>query len=406
MTLLRLTGLVPLLALLWPHHPPETVMIVAGDVEGYVSPCGCVKPMKGGLRRLATAVKQFGGADPSTLTLYNGSLAGALGRQGELKAETVAEALGLMGVDAINLSANDARFGRGVIEAIHRLSGERLLASGLAPAESRWRSSARMAGWNVYGVSAQPDRLALLAEGEIARPILGASRTVVLWDGDEASARSFVKAANPAPSLVVFSRRGQPTATPLREGATQLVSPGEKGKQIVVLRWRGSELVATNVVDLGPEWKDDPAVSSAYKAYLARVTNEKLLDRIPRRASDPYIGTEACRSCHTEEYDIWKKSEHAGALATLEEDGHDRDPDCTSCHVVGLDKVTGFVSRAATPDLANVGCESCHGPGKEHALDPIIKKLPKLDVKSCMPCHNTEHSPGFEFETYWKRIQH
>ncbi len=405
MILLRALGLLPLAALLWPHPPAESTMIVVGDIAGYVSPCGCVKPMKGGLRRLATAARQMGSADPATLALYNGALAGPIGRQGEMKAETVAETLALIGVDAVNFSAHDAQFGPGVREAIQRLSGGKLVASGFAPEEGAWQTKVVNSGWTVFGLSAQRDRIASLTGLDPTDPKWAAGQQVALWDGDEASARRLAR-ENPSLKLIVFSRLGQPTAQPLMEGTVRLVSPGEKGKQFLVLKWSGGNLKQTNVVELGPEWEDDGPATAAYHSYLARVTQERLIDRIPRRASDPYIGSKACQSCHTEAYDIWQKSAHGDALATLEKDGHDRDPDCTGCHVVGLDKVSGFVSRAKTPDLANVGCESCHGPGKDHSLDPVERKMVKVDEKSCMPCHNSEHSPGFNFAEYWKKIQH
>ncbi|HSI73617.1 MAG TPA: multiheme c-type cytochrome, partial [Fimbriimonas sp.] len=98
-------------------------------------------------------------------------------------------------------------------------------------------------------------------------------------------------------------------------------------------------------------------------------------------------------------------SAHAHALLTLEKEGHPRDPDCVSCHVVGLQFSTGFKSRQKTPQLANIGCESCHGAGAKHAAKPSLK-LRKLTEQACLPCHTTENSPHFDFKTYWKKIRH
>ncbi|HYE75402.1 MAG TPA: multiheme c-type cytochrome, partial [Blastocatellia bacterium] len=73
---------------------------------------------------------------------------------------------------------------------------------------------------------------------------------------------------------------------------------------------------------------------------------------------------------------------------------------------VGFQK-QGFVNIKATPQFANVQCESCHGPGAEHA------KLPKRGEyktpaapQSCMVCHDRENSPDFVFEKYWPVVAH
>ncbi|MBC8065424.1 MAG: cytochrome c family protein, partial [Chlorobia bacterium] len=113
-----------------------------------------------------------------------------------------------------------------------------------------------------------------------------------------------------------------------------------------------------------------------------------------------------CGKCHTESEKVWKKSKHAVALKTLEREGHDRDPDCVECHVVGLASIYGFTSRKATPGLTDVGCESCHGPGAKHSLTPKEVPMGKVGQESCMPCHKSENSPHFDFAKYWAKIAH
>ena len=110
--------------------------------------------------------------------------------------------------------------------------------------------------------------------------------------------------------------------------------------------------------------------------------------------------------CHQAESKVWRESKHASALKTLQSDGHDKDPDCVGCHVVGLDKVKGFESREKTPTLADVGCESCHGAGRIHAMRPRKNNAPIASVEVCTTCHNPQHSPEFDFEKYWANIAH
>ena len=59
----------------------------------------------------------------------------------------------------------------------------------------------------------------------------------------------------------------------------------------------------------------------------------------------------------------------------------------------------GFVSEEETPQLQNLGCESCHGPGSLHADsgDPedIVGELTAAD---CEQCHNAERVDNFKFK--------
>jgi hypothetical protein len=110
--------------------------------------------------------------------------------------------------------------------------------------------------------------------------------------------------------------------------------------------------------------------------------------------------------CHAEDYRIWQRTAHAKAMQTLIDEKHDKDPECVVCHVVGLEFEGGFQSMQKTPTLKDVGCESCHGPARKHVQDPENHRLGKAGEKSCMSCHVPAHSPGFDFETYWKKIEH
>lgn len=402
---------------LWPSDPAEEswTIIVGGDTAGYLSPCGCTKPMSGGIRRRASAVAAI--RDERTLIVENDGLIAGTDRQDELKAETLAEAFRAMEVDAINLGYAEARFGIGLVSSLVRLSGGKVVCStladpaklGLAPfaakgpflvggASTRSKSIAEALGARDRGVDEACKQLVAEARADGRLPVL-------LFEGGRAEAVALAE-RHPDLFLVVYRSSSTPPQEPERVGATTLATPGEKGKQFVVLRARGRSLGTYAIVRLGPEYEDDPVVSRLYRNYLARVAEEDLLARRPRAETAPYAGSKACAPCHADSYRIWKETRHAGALATLERDGHDRDPECVGCHVVGLESLAGFVSRQKTPDLSDVGCESCHGPGARHASDPERYPMGKVGEKSCLPCHEPNHSPNFDFSTYWPKIAH
>jgi peroxiredoxin len=117
-----------------------------------------------------------------------------------------------------------------------------------------------------------------------------------------------------------------------------------------------------------------------------------------------YSGSEACEICHESEHETWLFTKHARAFDTLVKHGDSTDPECVSCHVVGYGEPGGFIRTSDTPQLENVGCEACHGPGGTHLSDEPVEE-PDYE-KICVRCHNPEHSLGFDFATFLPRISH
>lgn len=119
--------------------------------------------------------------------------------------------------------------------------------------------------------------------------------------------------------------------------------------------------------------------------------------------ADTYVGASACTTCHTQEHTDWAATEHAHALASLEAIGAGTVASCLPCHTTGYGQ-GGFVSRAATPGLADVQCEMCHGPASAHVADPFNVKPPKsLAAEICGACHTTHQHPTFE---EWQSTAH
>ena len=172
-------------------------------------------------------------------------------------------------------------------------------------------------------------------------------------------------------------------------------------------------------------FEDAPELAETFRNYDAAV--KKLffrnLDRIEKqRRESPFVGNGVCASCHAEIVASWQKSRHAHAFATLEKKGKHFDPECLTCHVVGLkpweapenasatdrkfEGGTGFLSLQITPHLKNVQCENCHGPARAHLENSKIKPANKDPKIICVSCHQGSHSPVFDFETYWPKIKH
>lgn len=394
---------------------PEVVLL-GGDALGMLAPCGCTEPMSGGIRRRATAIRQLW-AQGRTTFLENGGLVAHPGRQSELKAETLAQTLGALGVSAINLGASDAALGSGELLAIDRLSGHKVISGSLSPSPTNPIARQIEHGpFLIGGVTFEGRRVgSILREtpvevGAAVTDLIdraAASRLapILMLQGNRLQAIQLARDF-PALRLIEYRSAGSPPQEIEWVGDTALATPADQEKHVVRLEFSNGKFSGYSAIDLSPVYKDDAAARRFYRAYLARVGAEKLLEAVPRRATERFAGTRVCGNCHEQASLVWKGSKHAHALGDLEKEGHDRDPDCVGCHVVGLESKYGYLSRRSTPKFANVGCESCHGPGLRHALDPKRVRLGLAGEKSCSPCHDLEHSPGFNFATFWPRIRH
>lgn len=147
-----------------------------------------------------------------------------------------------------------------------------------------------------------------------------------------------------------------------------------------------------------------------------------------------YVGSTTCKPCHTPQFVTWEKTTMAKAFevlrpgervdakldADLDPDAdYTTDPECLRCHTVGYGEPTGFTSIEETPDLAGVGCETCHGAGsgyvpdnvmgnnnKSHSFAEVFSKglIYPVSEESCRRCHNEESpfnedlDPDYELE--------
>lgn len=122
---------------------------------------------------------------------------------------------------------------------------------------------------------------------------------------------------------------------------------------------------------------------------------------LPAHAAS-YVGSEACKDCHAGEYErfmkhskkarSWQSVSRMAPKLTAEELAG-----CFACHTTGYGK-GGFVSHDATPHLSDVGCESCHGPGGDHAASGDASSIAKPDMKTCERCHDESRVRSFGYK--------
>ena len=133
-------------------------------------------------------------------------------------------------------------------------------------------------------------------------------------------------------------------------------------------------------------------------------TSEKRLEQLKTTS---FAGAQVCVSCHPAASNVYLNSKHAKAMETLKIKSKSEDPECVACHSLGASEPGGFVSMEKSPQFANVQCENCHGPRLAHSKDPGPSSEPeRLSANMCISCHNRQHSPKFNFQSYWPRIHH
>ncbi|GAB6037025.1 cytochrome c family protein [Fundidesulfovibrio butyratiphilus] len=117
-----------------------------------------------------------------------------------------------------------------------------------------------------------------------------------------------------------------------------------------------------------------------------------------------YVGSARCAECHEEQYkNFTKYSKKANSWETLSlmlpKLTSEEVKQCYKCHTTGYGQQGGFVSRQETPDMAQVGCETCHSPGSEHCdtgeKSSIVRRPSE---KVCTECHNSQRVESFRFK--------
>lgn len=393
--------------------------------------------MQGGLPRRATYLTAQG-AGKTALRVDNGDLTEAGGRQDELKAETLLRFFNTFHYSAVNLGEKDYALGLSHLLYLRALAEVPLLSANVV---FRGTGQPLFAAYTLADleVAGQPLKAALigvLAEqfapelemtvpelevqpvadvlerlgGELPRQ---ADLFVLLYHGPREEAQVLAPQF-PWLHVLVAAHVSEDPIEPLKSGPTLIVHAGEKAKflgGVAIGRDQAGrvQVAALPPVEMGPDLADEATARGLLNDYLEKVKAEDLLGKMLRRAppnGGRFAGTPACQSCHEEAHRLWQGTRHAQAYASLQKVGHDFDPDCVGCHVVGLAYEGGFVDLPTTPGLADVGCESCHGPLAAHAAGEGAPPLLQAGEAACQTCHTPDHSPGFDFGPYWEKVRH
>ena len=127
----------------------------------------------------------------------------------------------------------------------------------------------------------------------------------------------------------------------------------------------------------------------------------QIIKNSTERNNASYAGSSSCLSkCHPKKVEYSKSGQNrhkdsyihvinSPAYKKLRKEGKEKR--CWECHVTGYGRPGGFKDEKTTPELAELGCEACHGPGSKHIIVDVkdVKKKKKTIIRNpdCSGCH-------------------
>jgi hypothetical protein len=398
----------------------EVSIFFTGSELGALKPCGCSGGQLGGLSKRTVVFDRVPAG--SRAIVDTGTLVAGTGEQDLIKFRILFEAFRLLGYDLVHLTDED-------VQIAHSLGLE-------APQEG---------SFSVIGTHWGPDqadpprifvkRLAVRGRQITVRFAALDARTA----SPESAAEAFGVQVGAYCVDILILRNADADSRPIWTAFSDvdcivwpsdsdepqiLSEPGQRPLVFTVGRF-GRHISRLSVgfsdPDAGPALSledipveetlpENESLARLYRQYQQIVSQSDLLEKYPRvplPGQLQYVGSGQCRWCHVIEHAEWSPNPHADAFATLVEVGSDRDPECVICHVVGMDRETGYINEERTPHLKDVGCESCHGPGSEHIRSNGY--LPTTEPKmTCLDCHTPDHSSGYagHEDEFREKIRH
>ena len=415
---------------------------VTCDTRGRLVPCGCFTGQYGGLTRLKTVFD----ADSSTNNLRVDVGDVIAGREDFefIQYKYLLRAYGQMGFDALNVGHREAQLSATQLRQARKDSPVPLLSANLLDKQTgkplldayrlvqrNGRTIALVGVLDPRGLGENLGEGLAVEKMEIALarvlPELRAKAdlVVLLAFTDEATlaalAREFYEL-----DVVLGGKVSQPSQQLGRENRAVILHVTNESRALGILKakFTGKAKLTDVTHEIMLMREDIPqheSIAALAKEYRDEVRTARLSVDDPKhleagsipgvRAAATFAGTESCVSCHQTATDVWKKTGHADAFATLARRKADADPNCIGCHTVGFGSASGYRREFAGKKLADVGCESCHGPGSLHveqhrAKVPTTFKFRPLGAGDCRKCHHGEFSRVFDWEVFWPRIKH
>lgn len=336
--------------------------------------------------------------------------------QMRLKADLLADAYKKIGIDALNVGELDLAFGVNYLIDKRKSPGLPFVSSNIVHRDGGKEVFQPYIIKEVKGIKVaifglipllpnlgNDKDVKLLSPFDAARTMIGKLKgkadLIILLSNlgqqeDEKLAREV-----PGIDLIVGGRTRVLLQTPVKIGNTLILQAQAQGKQMGRLDLNPvTKTFVNSMTPMDDKVAKNEEIDGMVKRYKDAVVN--LYSATPQpQAQEPslktYAGEAECARCHPSQSAFWEGTRHARAYETLVMKKSHMDLECIGCHTTGYGVPGGFRVGMEAPDLRNVQCEACHGPGGRHMGKGDIRRI--IDPSVCTGCHNKERDPNFNF---------
>jgi hypothetical protein len=405
----------------------KTITIfLSGDILSQLQPCGCAEGQLGGFSSRQGIFDKV----PANrrLLVDTGNFLIDNTPQDLIKLNTIITSLITLEYDVINFSEDDLSVSEGRFP-IKQLPFKAIGTVGKLDSVFRknFPDGDKKAAVTIASISSEALEEGTIDQDGLAEifPSASASKpdsppvNILILDGFSKSIADYLADTN-IDVVVCDNGNYDPEVIKTDHKSPIFVNLGRLGKYIWRIDVKLSEKLRAEIsytkIAVDKKLPGSDELDDIYEAYREMIQEEDILGQVTRTPLPDglkYVGSDKCKDCHEDEYEIWAKQKHAHAYQTLVDSGDAYDPECIECHVIGLKLESGFENANSPKGLRNVGCEICHGPRSKHIKNATdntenLKKSEPIAALKCISCHTPEHSPGFQADEagYRKKIIH
>lgn len=396
---------------------PAATLVLSGEINGYLEPCGCSLKQSGGFARRAQLLSELDKKGWAYAGLDVGGTLKKANRQDEIKFESILAGMQLMHYAGLALgreelllrpdflyaqpaddpnavkllSANvlffdDPSLGVPVPWQLVEVGGVKIGVTAVLGLSHKDEVSPPGVVTNITVKDPKDVLPGVIAEMQQEKPDF----LVLLSHGTIEEAKAL---AEEFPQFRIIETAGGPdeaSGKPIVVNDTWILEMGRKGRSVGILGYypdNEQQPFKFELIELDSErFPSHDSMFVVMRNYQQRLQDERIAEsdslKIPHPSSSAFVGVEACAECHRNSYNVWKDTGHAKATETLL---HGRagtkpehviprqfDPECLSCHVTGWHPQgmkrydSGFFSMEASKHLFGQQCENCHGPASKH----------------------------------------
>jgi len=367
-------------------EPPSAVILYTGNTKSHLEPCGCYHEQSGGLPRRAYAIEQIRQCGFPTLIVDAGNIFDGQEKIDAQRCQTNMKALVEMDYSAVALSHTDFTYDDNYLIQQKELATFPFLPSSEMQKDFTETYVTKQAGQHT---------IAFVAGNVPKQAVSEADVIVSLGNPKELEHIDVVILPDEIGAMKTVTN-------------TLYVDSKSEGKTLGLLAlWIDASGNLTDHyaahIALTGEVGESKIIRQMLNDFYRSTAEEDVTQRVPlfvnqelEKQNNDYISATTCKGCHEQEYHQWSATRHAFAYQTLLKKERYFDPSCVSCHTTGYGYTTGFQIGDQDSTLKGVQCETCHGPGKQHAGNPKKTNIRSgKDTSLCLQCHDTKHSPGF-----------